>query len=164
MRRPALPSTGGHPEGAASGVCFLWLLYFAQAKESDSLPARGVKQRDQEKGNACAATTQACNEIASSPPGITFGASASPPRNDAVGNRLETSAWLAFPADARQHKGCAYFATAAVAGLAKSPAFTELSLLKSRWRLSAARMDSGVSAAIFASKSASHCMVRSSTA
>ena len=55
-------------------------------------------------------------------------------------------------------------AGAAALGLAKSPALTELSWLKSRWRLSAARMDSGVSAAILASKSASHCMVRLSTA
>ena len=50
----------------------------------------------------------------------------------------------------------------------KSSGFARLdeasvAMVKSRWRFSAARMDSGVSAVIFASKSVSHCMVRLST-
>ena len=39
--RPASPSSRGNPEGAVSGVCFLCLLFFAQAKKVSRPPQGG---------------------------------------------------------------------------------------------------------------------------
>ena len=56
--RPACPSSRGHPEGAASGVCFLCLLFFAQAKKVSRPPQGGETTQPKNSDYASAATTR----------------------------------------------------------------------------------------------------------
>jgi len=123
--RPAGPSLGtgplcrapeGTPKGRRRGCVFFGYFILHKQKKVTRSPQGSETTRSRERIclrsekatpwiPACAGMTELDSpaahkrdEIASSPPGITFGASASPPRNDVVGNRLETRYQSGSPA------------------------------------------------------------------